>query len=161
MPLLLFALCHLFLPLLCRASLLLLLLSPSPDPCRYRTRRFCLSGFEAPSLLLHFPLLFVSAARQSEGAPDEVDPPPVDMKDSKIIKEHVCMDIRASDHDCCVWDWCHSFLKMAPRVLKKLLWNQIYICVEVRDIIQLKACVLVAACSRIRKAYRVFFSEHF
>lgn len=78
MPLLLFALCRLFLPLLCRASLLLrLLLSPSLVPCRYQTRRFCLWGSEAPSRHPRLLLLSASAARQSEGAPDEVDPPPV------------------------------------------------------------------------------------
>lgn len=79
-PRLLFALCRLFLPLLRRASLLLhllLLLSPSLVPCRYRTRRFCLWGSEAPSRLPRLPLLSASAARQSEGAPDEADPPPV------------------------------------------------------------------------------------
>lgn len=79
MPLLLFALCRLFLPLLCRASLLrlLLLLSPSLVPCRYQTRRFCLWGSVAPSRLPRLPLLSASAARQSEGAPDAADPPPV------------------------------------------------------------------------------------
>lgn len=157
MPLLLFALCHLFLPLLCRASLLLLLLSPSPDPCRYRTRRFCLSGFEAPSLLLHFPLLFVSAARQSEGAPDEVDPPPVD----KIIKEHVCMDIRVSDHDCCVWDWCHSFLKMAPKVLKKTtLEPDLHLCRSKRyySAKGLRSC---SSMQQKKKSIQSLLSEHF
>lgn len=83
LPLLLFVPVHLFLPFLRRASLHLLLLCPSPAPCRCRARRFFLWGFLVPSLLLHLPLLSVSAARQSEAAPDEADPPPVDMKNWK------------------------------------------------------------------------------